>query len=470
MRTRKTLFKGLLGIGFALVILLVFLMRGEGSRSNAWMENMGLKGERFTISELVQGRVIDTNDCMPAIESAAIVIGRSWARTTPNSYTDRKAAPTGQRRLAWEEMKLMGYDGRVVSWTEARRENEAMADALRKVHQAVAQPTREPGWDYSKITISGSVGNPIAKRTVVQTLGNAMLYELHQANLAGALDHLMAMVLMARVHEEGWNVINQMIRVAICGLAVDATWEALQAPGWTESDLQKLQHVWESHDLVPGLKGALEMDRALGLLHFDSFRRTKTGRSLAPGPTITNSLQLAFERVILLPAYDLAGFRADKLYYLKCMQSYIEGLREISHTKSWKFAKPAVEKQYADYMSRQTGLFGYRYSLTRQLMPNVVKAMNTMIKNQTLQQMTITAIAIKRYEMRHGQLPPDINVLVPEYLPNRPTDYWDGQSLRYRKNADGTFLLYACGDDLRDDGGNLRSDTVWEVPFHTAAQ
>ena len=30
----------------------------------------------------------------------------------------------------------------------------------------------------------------------------------------------------------------------------------------------------------------------------------------------------------------------------------------------------------------------------------------------------------------------------------------DGQPLRYRRNADGTFLLYSIGENGKDDGGN----------------
>ena len=30
----------------------------------------------------------------------------------------------------------------------------------------------------------------------------------------------------------------------------------------------------------------------------------------------------------------------------------------------------------------------------------------------------------------------------------------DGQPLRYRRNGDGTFLLYSVGENGKDDGGN----------------
>jgi hypothetical protein len=43
---------------------------------------------------------------------------------------------------------------------------------------------------------------------------------------------------------------------------------------------------------------------------------------------------------------------------------------------------------------------------------------------------------------------------VPEFVPAVPLDPIDGQPLRYRPNADGTFLLYSVGENGVDDGGN----------------
>jgi hypothetical protein len=67
--------------------------------------------------------------------------------------------------------------------------------------------------------------------------------------------------------------------------------------------------------------------------------------------------------------------------------------------------------------------------------------------------MTITAIALKRYELKHGKLPTDLDALVPEFLPAAPTDYMNGQPLHYRLNADKSFTLYSVGDDGHDNGG-----------------
>ena len=89
----------------------------------------------------------------------------------------------------------------------------------------------------------------------------------------------------------------------------------------------------------------------------------------------------------------------------------------------------------------------------------------------------ITAIALKCYELKHRQLPATLNELTPELLKSIPKDYMDGQPLRYRLNADGTFLLYSFGEDGKDDSGDPRSpddpkspawqhgrDWVWPQP------
>lgn len=75
-------------------------------------------------------------------------------------------------------------------------------------------------------------------------------------------------------------------------------------------------------------------------------------------------------------------------------------------------------------------------------------------RSETDRSMVLCAIALKRYSLRHSKPAPDLNALVPEFLPSVPTDYMDGKPLKYRLNADGAWLLYSVGNDGRDDGGD----------------
>ena len=65
-------------------------------------------------------------------------------------------------------------------------------------------------------------------------------------------------------------------------------------------------------------------------------------------------------------------------------------------------------------------------------------------------------IALRLYEQRHGQLPDDLNVLVPEYLKEIPLDPYDGKPFRYSK---AEKRVWATGSDLVDNGGKMREDT-----------
>jgi hypothetical protein len=94
------------------------------------------------------------------------------------------------------------------------------------------------------------------------------------------------------------------------------------------------------------------------------------------------------------------------------------------------------------------------------------------IRAETEREMTLAAIALKRYQLRHGRLPENLAALVPEFLSEVPHDWFNGEVLHYRLQADGTFLLYSVGEDGKDAGGDPRlvdgsrftRDLVWPMP------
>jgi hypothetical protein len=97
--------------------------------------------------------------------------------------------------------------------------------------------------------------------------------------------------------------------------------------------------------------------------------------------------------------------------------------------------------------------------------PDFSRAYFTTMKNLTLHEMVITAIALKRYELRHGKPPASLAALMPDFLAAPPIDLMDGQPLRYRVRSDGSFVLYSVGEDGQDEGGDpstVDSDTDWK--------
>ena len=118
----------------------------------------------------------------------------------------------------------------------------------------------------------------------------------------------------------------------------------------------------------------------------------------------------------------------------------------------------------------------FRFFVSMMSIPNYTKAGERAVHTETERQMTLAAIALKRYQLRHGNLPPSLAAMVPKLLPAVPYDYMSAKPLGYRVKPDGTYVLYSVGEDGKDDGGDPNPlpgtpaglwggrDAVWPSP------
>ena len=85
------------------------------------------------------------------------------------------------------------------------------------------------------------------------------------------------------------------------------------------------------------------------------------------------------------------------------------------------------------------------------------------------------AIALERYRLVHGEFPESLDALAPQFTGKIPHDVINGQPLKYRREANGQFVLYSVGWNEKDDGGavgltqsggvnNEKGDWVWRYP------
>src|SRR5215469_6034743 len=100
--------------------------------------------------------------------------------------------------------------------------------------------------------------------------------------------------------------------------------------------------------------------------------------------------------------------------------------------------------------------------------PNFSKASQTVAHNQTLANEAMVACGLERYRLARGQYPETLESLVPQFLERVPRDIIGGQELKYRRTADGQFVLYSVGWNERDDGGvpgkaMTEGDWVWAL-------
>jgi len=104
------------------------------------------------------------------------------------------------------------------------------------------------------------------------------------------------------------------------------------------------------------------------------------------------------------------------------------------------------------------------HSMLSQAIVSLSGVSRTVMRVEVAKQTVVTAIALKRYQLKHGNYPSDLKSLVPEFVPSVPLDPVDGQPLRYRLNSNGTFLLYSVGENGKDDGGDPSLEKGAESP------
>jgi hypothetical protein len=255
-----------------------------------------------------------------------------------------------------------------------------------------------------------------------------------------------------------------MMRVAVGGLGLSATWEALQAPGWDEARLAQLQRDWEQFDALEALEQAVMGERAADQCimawvrtasgkDFDNTMRLWSGAAGTNGSMLTSFATL-WRTHVLHTAYKIGGVNADEMAQLEYYEESLNGIRRLRAGggfaqvgNSASNAVNALDKK----MSRDRW---HRLRLTAMIVPNLSRALDTAVQNETQCRLTVTAIAIKRYELKHGSPPAELSALVPEFLAAVPIDPMTGKPLCYQLNADGTFALYSTGTDGIDNRGD----------------
>ena len=160
--------------------------------------------------------------------------------------------------------------------------------------------------------------------------------------------------------------------------------------------------------------------------------------------------------------WRFAWLAQDEERYLRVMQQLIQVARAVNERKSTTEIGGLLDR-LDDTWRLRNGYDGMRFLVSWTLLESTPQQAGKVLRSETVRSLSITAIALKRYELHYHHPAPNLPALVPDFISAVPTDYLDGQPIKYRINPDGTGLLYSVGDDGKDDGGNpAPTDTKME--------
>jgi hypothetical protein len=446
------------------VAVMVLLASRSGSRGalQRYRAELQRKGEKLTYAELMKGQRPNAVDSHALITNAIPKL--SNARFNPGLLPLRTYLSAGQATVTWRELNLgslaLGGAGSIGTWEEFDAQMRAAESTLQEIRAALKNPALDAGPCTNMLV--GKRVNFVSIRVAAQWLAGAAENDLHQGRLEAALQNLEALAGLARMERDEPTLVAQMIRVAVTGLGLSATWEALQAPGWTEAQLERLQRGWEPVDLVAAVETGLAGDRAGGYEIFATLRRhsgAQNGRLFNSiwnrGSTSAQArLEDAARDYAFLPAYKLTSIDQDELFYLQTMQEFIAGLRLLKAQQPWAAAQAQANRAATNLYAVASSHLPWRYFVSLTSIANYTRAGERAVQNETERQMTLAAIALKRCQLRHGKLPSSLEALVPEFLAAVPYDYMSARPLCYRLKEDGGYVLYSVGLDGKDDGGD----------------
>ncbi len=475
---------------FALVVVTIVLIgasvcwRGCGRNRDAlskYKAELRAKGEKLSAEELGYPRPPEKSPGLDRLLETANRLGPMQFQ--PSSIDIMPFSGPGQVKLVWAAPQpVTPSAGNGHTWESISAQFSNEVGLTLELREAVLVP---PRYFYSDPTnFFNTPKSPfVGIRNAAQWLAADAMVALHAGQVDQAALDIHALTQLVQFHREDGTLVSQMIRVAIAGLGLSVTWQALHADGWNEEMLAGLQKDWEAVNLADSFETAMTGERAFGEAVFTAMRtassseRVKLVRfSAVTGPVQLKSPKDYFEAYVVMPFWA-ANADADEMLFLQHTQRTLDSVRKLSTGVPWSTINIELGSNHAVLNNAfSSPMSKYRYLFSAIAIPNSLKAASVCVRNETQRRLTLTAIALARYKLRFGRYPTDLNTLATQFLSAVPIDLMSAKPFCYRLNPAGTFTLYSVGEDGRDDGGDPTSvsatnkfdlwsgrDAVWSV-------
>ncbi|MCX7722209.1 MAG: hypothetical protein N2379_04005 [Verrucomicrobiae bacterium] len=484
-------------VGLLTLFLLLERVRGQAALAR-YKSELIANGEKLSFGELVR-TVPESENAARRFVEAVDQLG-SGAVLPHNCPPMMKMRPSGRAIVGFREPEWIEQgtyrDGEWVEekvtnrWEQVAADLQTNAAALAQIRDALQRPIHKGL--ISTSNVSGlDITMLAAPKRAVQWFSAAAMSALHDGRMNEAAENLVALIRLPSALAEGRLVISELVRFAVAAIAGATTWEALQADGWSDEALARLQEAWQADDFVASMARSLDGERAYGQLMFDEFRRSN--RAVTESLLFMRALALSDEsedsgagwlwgtsRKPALSVYSFiwrfAWLDQAERRHLEQMQRLIEAARMAATNRSPVPIQTAISQLNVELTNKNF------YDKLRYPDPDpiltIAQSLKHALRAETDRALTVCAIALKRYQLSHGKLPESLEALVPEFLSAVPIDYMDGKPLKYRLNPDGTFVLYSVGEDGTDNGADTsplpgkersrrrwdRRDVVWPLP------
>ena len=522
-RNRKRLLFGAAGLA---TVLALFYAEEDWRGWHAWNQfkhEWEAKGEKFDFKDFVPPPVPDDQNfaMAPIVYSSYGQLLTRNGKQIPRQQRD----PNFVNRLAMEIYPQLEYNNTNLNfgswqkaqltdlrpWQEAYRHPKAdssnpndnvtnefpvapqpqtpAADVLLALSrydaaiEELRQASRLPG---SRFPLNYDDENPsvillphlAALKRCSQVLQLRSLAELQNGQSKKALADLkLALGLADSIRTEPF-LISHLVRIALLQITLQPIYEGLAEHRWSDEQLVALDAELAKLDFLADHKFAMRGEMAEQSAMFDYFRKKPEGLMMMLGFMSFDESPEGYS-VPFVPRLIYHTIPNGWLYQnqLNCARPMVNYYIPTADTTNRIFSVQLCQQGDNDLQASRTLVPIFNY-MKLMMTPTLGAAARKFAYMQASVDLSCTAIALERYRLAHEEFPESLAPLAPQFIAKVPHDVIGGQPLKYRREADGLFVLYSVGWNEADDGGVVglrknsssrsvdisQGDWVWRYP------
>ncbi len=309
-------------------------------------------------------------------------------------------------------------------------------------------------------------------RTAARVLNLRAMWHLGEGRPEAAWSDLWACFQLARFTREGPTLIEQLVAIAINGVACHQTVTLLGSnsldANLAREILRELTELGPPSEVVRSLdtgERILFADTVLGLATQRDTLTSLTGGG-GPGFDPLPFMRIKWNYVLRegnqwydrLVAAARLPTRAERR---SAFVDYEIALQKASSTQRNPYrliggivSSQARSEIFADIMATL-------------LLPALQAAYEAEERGLVVWQLTQVAAALAVYRAEHGEYPEELSELVPDILHEMPMDLYSEEPFRYERKPDGGYLLYSVFKSGKDDGGTDLGGEIVEGEWST---
>ncbi len=455
--------RAMLGLGGLVILLVLFHLveNWRGSRAwKAWQKEQEAAGFNFDRASYAPPPIPDDENFAVAPRIAAAING------TGNLVMLPKELPYGPNLRSWQEGRKADLDAlraalKDEDLNKLLEENRVNLD---DIERAAVRPGCRLNFDFAhfpEADIPGFVGFRAAAK-LIQLRALVALREGHQD---AAFQDVTTLLRMADHFGKPPLLLSQLLSMAVAGIALQPIWEGLATHAWTDPQVTILRGLLSRLDCLRSLNRAWNLEVA-GMSASMVKLAGNAPWAWAPAPDVYSysdgpvpyNRATTFIRQVAFPwGWILQGAVRSHRAFKEMTVDPIDG---VTHRINPRRMDSALTR-HAKPGRGPYSMFGV--GATPALASQNLRAAR-------LQAMVLSAAFacdLERYHRAKGAYPELLGGLDATV----PADVIGGQPLRYRRTAEGGYMLYSVGWNGTDDGGRMgqgenaiqEGDWVWMI-------